>query len=148
MRRAGCRQNALPEGHDCRDRSDLGGGSELLLGLGVDLGEHDVGVWLRDRSKTGAKARHGPHHDAQKSTSTTGSSRIVDRSRGGQIGDDHSDVLPTGRGIWGDVVSTAQARPLSIRFQYMKGSPYFFSTSTPSGLVGSSRGKVGSSSRT
>src|SRR6476620_6239676 len=30
-----------------------------------------------ERSKTGAKARHGPHHDAQKSISTTGLSAIV-----------------------------------------------------------------------
>ena len=30
-----------------------------------------------ERSKTGAKARHGPHHDAQKSTSTIGLSTIV-----------------------------------------------------------------------
>src|SRR4051812_10275388 len=31
-----------------------------------------------ERSKTGAKARHGPHHDAQKSTITSGLSTIVD----------------------------------------------------------------------
>ena len=36
------------------------------------------GCDFAERSKTGAKARHGPHHDAQKSTSTIGLSTIVD----------------------------------------------------------------------
>jgi len=43
-----------------------------------DRGDDDQQAHRAERSKTGEKARHGPHHDAQKSTSTIGLSTIVD----------------------------------------------------------------------
>ena len=40
-------QDAVAEGHQGGDRGDPGRGGECLLGLGVDLAEHDVGVRAR-----------------------------------------------------------------------------------------------------
>jgi hypothetical protein len=45
---------------------------DLLLVLGVDLGEDDVVMVLETFSNTGAKVRQGPHQGAQKSTMTKG----------------------------------------------------------------------------
>src|SRR6478735_2488989 len=42
---------ALLERHQRRDRLDLGGLSQLRLGLGVDLGVHDVGMLVRGRAE-------------------------------------------------------------------------------------------------
>ena len=42
------------------------------------LANVDVGLSSLDASKTGANERHGPHHDAQKSTRTMPSSLTVD----------------------------------------------------------------------
>ena len=50
---------------------------ERLLGLGVDLPEHDVRVGLGSLLEVGANWRHGPHQDAQKSTSTMSLSATV-----------------------------------------------------------------------
>ena len=52
---------ALLEGHQRRDRPDVGGGGEFLLGLGVDLGVHDVGVLVGRR---GERRREGATRSA------------------------------------------------------------------------------------
>ena len=71
-------QHTLAERHDRRDRTDLQSARQFLLGLGVDLGVHHVGMLLGRAFKTGAKARQGPHQEAQKSTRTMGLSVTVD----------------------------------------------------------------------
>ena len=48
-------QLALLERHQRRDGADVGGGGELLLGLGVDLGVHDVGMLLRRTRRTSGR---------------------------------------------------------------------------------------------
>jgi hypothetical protein len=63
-------EDAVAEGHQGRDRPDPGSGGQLLLGLGVDLAEDDVGVLLRRGLEDRAKARQGARQPAQKSTST------------------------------------------------------------------------------
>ena len=60
----------VTEGHQRGDGGDLRGLGHLLLGLGVDAAEDDVLVLLGRRLVDGANCRHGPHHDAQKSTRT------------------------------------------------------------------------------
>ena len=47
------------------------------LGLGVHLREHHVGVRLGRGLEGRRELRHGPHHEAQKSTSTIPFSRTV-----------------------------------------------------------------------
>src|SRR5580765_1867384 len=44
-------QDAVTERHQRGDRSDVGRSGETLLGLGVDLAEHDVRVGLRSGLK-------------------------------------------------------------------------------------------------
>ena len=57
----GVDQHALAEGHQRRDRGDVRGAGRALLGLGVDLGEHDVvvrlGRLLEGRARTGGRVR-------------------------------------------------------------------------------------------
>ena len=47
-------------------------GGECLVGVDVDLGEHDLAVAgpHSAASSAGVRVRHGPHHSAQKSTTT------------------------------------------------------------------------------
>lgn len=71
-------EHAVAERHGRRNRSNTDEGGALLLGFGIDLGVHDVSGHLRRVFEDGAKARQGPHHDAQTSTSTVGLSMIVD----------------------------------------------------------------------
>jgi uncharacterized membrane protein YfcA len=56
-------EDALAEGHDRRDRRDLQGSGQGLLGLGVDLAEDGVGVLrgglLEDRPELTARATPG-----------------------------------------------------------------------------------------
>src|SRR5450631_3260194 len=60
----------LANDHQHGNRSDTERAGQLLLRLGVDLGEHDIRVPLRSASKMGPKTWQGPHHEAQKSMST------------------------------------------------------------------------------
>ena len=63
---------AVLERLDGRDRLDPEGLREARVGVGVDLDELDLAVALgrRPSRSPGPSERHGPHHSAQKSTTT------------------------------------------------------------------------------
>jgi hypothetical protein len=64
--------DVVAEDHQRRDRADVEMAGQLLLLLGVDLGEPDSGYLTAAAANTGANARHGAHHGAQKSTTANG----------------------------------------------------------------------------
>ena len=71
-------QDLFAEGHQRGDGRDAGLGGELLLGLGVHLGEDDVGCFSETAEYVGPNCLHGPHHSAQKSTRTMSLPSMVD----------------------------------------------------------------------
>ena len=79
-------QDPVAERHQRRDRPDLRGRCQLCSASVSTLPNTTSGVRSAALSKTGANCWHGPHQDAQKSTSTMSLSATVCSKCRGQLG--------------------------------------------------------------